>query len=144
VVPLNQDAYSALTKWRQCFGNPLPCHSVFPSERYGLDGNDGYKQGSVTVWNLYPDKPIGSWKVAWGACRKLGGVECRLHDVRHTFVSRLAERQTSDQTVMALAGHMSRKMIERYSRARNEAKRLAVDSLNMGGIRGASPQFPPQ
>jgi len=27
------------------------------------------------------------------------------------------------KTVMAIAGHMSRKMMERYSHARNEAKR---------------------
>jgi integrase len=144
VVPLNQDAYSALTQWRQSFGNPLPFHFVFPSAKYGLDGEDGYKHGTVAVWNRNPDKLIGSWKVAWGACRKLAGVECRLHDLRHTFVSRLADRQTSDQTVMALAGHMSRKMMERYSHARNEAKRFAVDSLHMGGIPGASPQFPTQ
>ncbi len=144
VVPLNQDAYSALIQWRHDFRNPLPCHFVFPSERYGLDGENGYKHGTVAVWNRNPDKPIGSWKVAWRACRKLAGVECRLHDLRHTFISRLADGQTSDQTVMALAGHMSRKMMEWYSHARNEAKRLAVDSLNMRGIQGASPQFPPQ
>jgi integrase len=74
---------------------------------------EGYKHGTVAVWNRNPDKPIGSWKVAWSACRKLAGVECRLHDLQHTFVSKLADGQTSDQTVMALSGHMSRKMLER-------------------------------
>jgi hypothetical protein len=34
---------------------------------------------------------------------------------------------------MALAGHMSRKMMERFSHVRNEAKRKAVDSLNLVG-----------
>jgi integrase len=82
--------------------------------------------------------------VAWGACRKLAGVECRLHDPGHTFISKLGDGQTSDQTVMALSGHMSRKMLERYSHARNEAKRQAVEALNLGAIRESSPQFPPQ
>jgi hypothetical protein len=31
---------------------------------------------------------------------------------------------------MALAGHVSRKMMERYSHIRNEAKRQAVDNLS--------------
>jgi hypothetical protein len=40
--------------------------------------------------------------------------------MRHTFVSRLAESQASDATIMALAGHLSRKMMERYSHTRME------------------------
>jgi integrase len=144
VVPLNQDAFAALIQWRQSFKNPLPAHYVFPSERYGLDGEDGYQHGTVAVWNRNPEKPIGSWKVAWGACRKLARIECRLHDLRHTFVSRLADGQTADHTIMALAGHMSRKMMERYSHARNAAKRQAVEALNVGRIQRDSPQFPPQ
>jgi hypothetical protein len=46
--------------------------------------------------------------------------------------------------IMALAGHMSRKMMERYSHAGNTAKRQAVDTLNVEGIQRDSPQFPPQ
>jgi hypothetical protein len=45
---------------------------------------------------------------------------------------------------MALAGHMSRKMMERYSHARNAAKREAVEALNLDGIQRDPPQFPPQ
>lgn len=41
------------------------------------------------------------------------GRRMRLHDLRHAVASRLAEGQTSDQTIMALSGHMSRKMIQR-------------------------------
>jgi integrase len=33
-------------------------------------------------------------------------VSCHFHDLRHTFISRLAESQASDSTVMALAGHI--------------------------------------
>jgi Phage integrase family len=52
------------------------------------------------------------------------------HDLRHTFISRLSESQASDSTVMALAGHVSRAMMERDSHIRMEAKRRAVDDLS--------------
>ena len=70
------------------------------------------------------------WKVGWESARKAGGVSCRFHDLRHTFISRLAESQASDSTVMALAGHVSGAMMERYSHIRMEAKRHAVDNLS--------------
>jgi integrase len=57
-------------------------------------------------------------------------IECRWHDLRHTFVSRVAESQASDGTIQAFAGWMSTKMIERYSHIRNEAKRNAITILD--------------
>jgi hypothetical protein len=68
------------------------------------------------------------------SARKPAKVSCRLHDLRHTFISRLAESQASDSTVMALAGHVSRAMMERYSHIRVEAKRRAVDDLSGTGF----------
>ena len=62
-----------------------------------------------------------------GPAKKLAGVECRMHDLRHSFVSKLAETQTPDATIQALSGHLSREMLEHYSHVRAEAKRLAVD-----------------
>ena len=78
----------------------------------------------------FPRKPMHRWKVGWESARKAGGVSCRFHDLRHTFISRLAESQASDSTVMALAGHVSGAMMERYSHIRMEAKRHAVDNLS--------------
>jgi integrase len=45
------------------------------------------------------------------SARKATGVVCRFHDLRHTFISRLAESKASDSTTMALAGHVSRAMM---------------------------------
>ncbi len=42
---------------------------------------------------------------------------------------RLAEGQTSYMTILAIAGHVSRKMLEHYSRIRMEAKRTALDGI---------------
>jgi len=53
-------------------------------------------------------------------------------------VSRIAESQVSDATIMALAGHLSVKMKERYSHVRAEAKRQAVASLDIPQTEGRS------
>jgi len=50
----------------------------------------------------------------------------RFHDLRHTAITKLAESQASDQTIMAIAGHVSRAMLEPYSHIRMAAKRTAV------------------
>ena len=51
-------------------------------------------------------------------------------DLRHTFVSRLAENASvSEQTIRLLAGHVSRQMLEHYSHIRSHAKQAAIRSL---------------
>ena len=133
MVPLNEEALEALTEWRRCFDNPLPDHYIFPTEKYGFAGEAGHLRGEIMVYDRDPEKPIGSWKVAWNACRKAAGVKARLHDCRHTFCSRLGEAKVSEATMVALAGWMSRKMLERYSHSRMEAKREAVKSASSAG-----------
>ena len=129
IVPLTQEAVSVLKLWRSNFANAQPRHYVFPSERYGLDGEKGHKSGAAMAYDVDPTKPIGPWKFSWDTARKDAKVECRWHDLRHTAISRLAESQASDVTIMALSGHLSKKMMERYSHTRNEAKRAAIQAL---------------
>jgi integrase len=130
VIPLSETAFRTLQDWRHQFPDAAPGHYVFPTARYGLAGEDGYLEGKMTPYNTDPTKPIGSWKVAWTAARASAKVDCRWHDMRHTFVSRMAESHASDATIMSLAGHLSRKMMERYSHTRGEAKRAAIDVLD--------------
>ena len=87
---------------------------ITPSRSYAID----------------PSMPMQRWKVGWESARRTAKVFCRFHDLRHTFISRLAESQASDSIVMRLAGHVSRAMMERYSHIRMEAKRKAVDDLS--------------
>jgi len=55
----------------------------------------------------------------------------RFHDLRHHAITELAESQASDQTVMAIAGHVSpRGMLAHYSDVRLEAKRNALDAIS--------------
>ncbi len=125
-IPLNSRAISMLKQWRGLFVGAQPEHYVFPHEKYGLAGS----KRQPCVWEIDPEQPMHRWKVAWENARNAADVACRFHDLRHTFISRLAESQASDSTVMALAGHVSRAMMERYSHIRMEAKRRAVDTLS--------------
>jgi len=68
-------------------------------------------------------------KTVWGTIREKAKVDCRIHDLRHTAATKLAEAGTPETTMLALMGHMSRKMLERYSHIRMAAKRTAVESL---------------
>jgi hypothetical protein len=60
---------------------------------------------------------------------KRAGLQIQFHDLRHTCITKLAESQASEHTLMAIAGHVSRKMIEHYSHIRMEAKRAALDAI---------------
>src|SRR6476646_4139107 len=56
----------------------------------------------------------------------------RFHDLRHHAITELAESQTSDRTIMSIAGHVSQRMLAHYSHVRIEAKRKALDALSAG------------
>ncbi len=106
-----------------------------------------------------PTRPTKGWRTAWRTitraveCPKCGLLqlptdfcqdnECnlemkgmksplaglRFHDLRHCAITKLAESQASDQTIMSIAGHVSREMLEHYSHIRMAAKRTALDSI---------------
>jgi integrase len=57
-------------------------------------------------------------------------IRFRFHDLRHCAITKLAESEASDQTIMAIAGHLDRRMLEHYSHIRKEAKRKAVDFIS--------------
>ncbi len=80
-----------------------------------------------------PTKPCTSFKTVWRKIREAAGVKGRWHDNRHTFITGLAESgEASDQTIMDIAGHVSKRMLKHYSHIRMEAKRRAVASLIPG------------
>jgi integrase len=53
----------------------------------------------------------------------------RFHDLRHQAITELSEGQASDETIMAIAGHVDRRMMSHYSHVRKEARRAAVENL---------------
>jgi len=97
---------------------------VFPAcQAAGIERKNPDKE------RIDPTKPIKSWRSAWRSALKRAGLEIRFHDLRHTCITKLAESQASEHTLMAIAGHVSRRMIEHYSHIRIEAKRTALDAI---------------
>lgn len=129
VVPLNKPAMEAFSAWKARWPDAKPNDYIFPSEKLVFKGKGAVESGVMTSIELDPSKPLGSWKTAWKTAKNRAKVECRLHDLRHHFLTALSETQTSDSTILAIAGHLSRAMLERYSHVRAKAKRDAVTAI---------------
>src|SRR3990172_7539214 len=81
------------------------------------------------------------WRSAWRKLTREGGLPgLRFHDMRHHAITELAESGASEQTIMAIAGHVSRKMLEHYSHIRMEAKRSALDAIAQSVFQAAVAQ----
>jgi len=148
VLPLNADAWSAVLALYQrakVSSDVRPEHYVFPA---------------CEASHVDPRRPMAGWRTAWRsltraiecpACGKLQNPSdscsnegcnstlkgltsplsgLRFHDLRHHAITELAESQASDSTIMAIAGHVSPKMLQHYSHVRIQAKRQALDALS--------------
>jgi integrase len=76
-----------------------------------------------------PTRPVTTLKTAWNTVREKANVKGRWHDHRHTLITDLAESGAGDQTIMDIAGHVSKNMLKHYSHIRMQAKRDALESL---------------
>jgi integrase len=130
IIPLNLAALGAFKEWKSRWPDAKPEDYIFPTERLMFKGAGSPEMGVMTAYDVDPGKPLGAWKRAWSTAKKQAKVECRIHDLRHHFISALAQTQTPDATIQAISGHLSRKMLEHYSHVRLEAKRLAVAALD--------------
>jgi integrase len=127
IVPLTSRVCAVLTLWLSRFRAPDPDNYVFPRNSVGVAGN----ARRPNFYGVDLSQPIGEWKKAWKVACKTAKVTYRWHDCRHTFITRLAENpNVSEETIRALAGHVSRKMLERYSHIRMSAKQAAIAGLD--------------
>jgi integrase len=117
-IPLNSALLPALTEYvawyTDRFGEIRPEWYVFPF---------GKPRPSD------PTRPITTLKTAWSNVRKNAKVIGRSHDNRHTLITELAESGAGDQTIMDIAGHVSKQMLKHYSHIRMKAKRTALESI---------------
>jgi integrase len=67
-----------------------------------------------------PTKSVKAWRTAWKSMLKTAKVpHTRFYNTRHTAITDLLQNpDASEETVKAIAGHVSRKMLEHYSHAR--------------------------
>jgi len=117
-IPMNADLLKVLAAHAQWFtekfGEVEPGHYLFP-----------FGKPAPTD----PTRPTTTLKTAWASLRDKAKVDCRLHDLRHTAATKMAEAGVPESTMLSLMGHMSRAMLERYSHIRMAAKRDAVEAL---------------
>ncbi len=121
MIPLNGDALAAFVRLREraeAEGASAPEHYVFPACEHN---------------HIDPTRPQKTWRTAWRSLTCSAGLKgFRFHDLRHQAVTELAESGASDATIMAVAGHLSRQMMEHYSHVRMVAKRSALEKLECG------------
>jgi integrase len=126
-VPLNADALWAIRELMILAadkGATLPDHYLFPGMMAG-------KGGKFNVC-----KPLVNWKKAWYSLRKEAAkkypklITVRVYDLRHHAITSLLENPTiSEQTIKDVAGHVSKKILERYSHIRTARKTEALEAL---------------
>jgi len=130
VIPLNETATWALVRLLERagkFGATEPDHYLLPAAcfRYTKTGKN------VAGAGYDPTQPRKTWRSAWISLTKTAGLTgLRFHDLRHHCITRLAEAGVPDQTLMAIAGHVSKEMLEHYSHIRMQAKREAVAAID--------------
>ena len=126
LIPFSRRVCASLSLWFEQFRDAGPDSFSFPYHKVGLAGNSRVPM----LYDVNLSSPMGSWRKAWRLACRAAGVRYRPHDMRHTFISRLAENPSvSEQTIKALAGHVSRQMLERYSHIRSEAEQAAIHAL---------------
>jgi integrase len=125
-IPLNASLRAALDFHAAWYGVEIGKCSP---ERFVFPGRSG-RPTEGTKRPFDPMKPTESIKTAWATLREASGVDCRLHDLRHTAATKMAEAGVPESAMLAIMGHMSRSMLERYSHVRLKAKREAVAALD--------------
>jgi integrase len=122
-IPINSELRAILENYRVWYeaniGPAAPESCVFPYSKN--------RQWDST-------RSLSSFKTAWENVREKAGVKARFHDLRHTAITNLCESGASEETIMAIAGHVSRKMMSHYAHIRTEAKRKAVEAIGRSRI----------
>ena len=73
-----------------------------------------------------------SWDTAWRRLRKVAGLPgLRFHSLRHTFITCMAEQGIPLQVTQDLVGHVSDAVTKHYTHISENARRLAVEKLDM-------------
>jgi integrase len=117
-IPINSELRQILEEYRDWYqekvGPASPESYVFPF-------------GKNRQWD--PSKPISTFKTVWENIRDKAKVKARFHDLRHTAITNLCESGASEETIRAIAGHVSHQMLQHYAHIRTEAKRTALESI---------------
>jgi integrase len=129
VIPLNTAALwgtERLLEREMCLGASLPEHFLLPA-----NSGKQTKQGARLSIGYDPSTQQRSWRTAWRTLTRAAGLRgFRFHDLRHHFITKLAEAHVPIQVAMSLAGHMTPAMNRHYTHISDRAVRGAVDAIS--------------
>lgn len=119
LLPLNDAAFRAAASFRErarrdC-GATKPEHFLIP-----------FHLSSAT---FDPTRAQTHYYRAFREIQTAAGVRFHPYCLRHTAITKMLEAGVPEETVIAMAGHVSRAMLKRYSHIRLEAKRQAAAVL---------------
>ncbi len=123
VIPLNRPAWEAieyLRKRAKELGCYKPEHYLIPFR---------LKRGSYD-----PARPAMGWRTAFREMTAAADVRISPYCLRHHAITKMLENpDISEETVKSVAGHISKRILQRYSHVRIEVKRAAVKALERIG-----------
>jgi integrase len=131
LIELNHAAIGAVTRLfirAQLLGASAPDHYLLPAELSRHTKSSDPLKGET---GFDATRHQNSWRSAWRSLLKAAGlVGLRFHDLRHTFITQMAERGVPLPVVQSMVGHMSARMTRHYTHISTQAARRAVDLLN--------------
>jgi integrase len=110
VIPLSRRVCACLSIWLERFPEAGPDSFLFLYHKIGLAGNSRLP----VLYDVDLDRPMGSCRRAWRIGSKAASVRRPPHDMRHTFISRLAENPNVSEQRLRPSQSMS---AARYSKA---------------------------
>ena len=119
-IPMHDEAVWAVTRLverARALGAVSPHHHLMP-----------FRVTPIS-WDL--DRPMSNsgMRKPWQAVRQAASVPwLRIHDLRHTAITRMAEAGVPIPVILSMAGHISTRMQQHYTSVSEFAKRRAVEA----------------
>jgi integrase len=147
-IELNADACEAVARLlirARPLGATQPEHYLLPKNLSRITNGEHKGERGYDPLEHQTD-----WGTAWSSLTNTAGFPTlRFHDLRHTFITHMVELGVPLGTIMAMVGHIAKRMLVHYTHISSGAARRAVELLDAEPmldlvLTGPSPEEPEQ